>query len=382
MKRSIHILAILCGLATGSSLFAASTAIAVAPDSQQLPFGYITNNGTITITAYTGPEGEVIIPDTINGYPVATFGDGTGAVFRSNNVTSVTIPGTVKTIAESSFYHSTALTNVTLLSGVSTIEDRAFSGCGGLISIELPATLTNFGSFVFADCWNLQGIDVDPNNPGYASSDGVLFDRAFTTLLAYPAGRSGSYTVPNGAVIIGVGAFENSPNLISLAIPDTVKSVGDQAFNQCEALTSVTIGRGVTNIGIAAFDLCYALRSIYFAGNAPAIANSALFGVPGTAYYLPGTAGWGPTLGDLPTSPWVLPYPVILNRGLDRGQATSRYDFVVSWATNRSVVVEACTDISNPLWRPLVTNVLTTSSAYFAVKDSVRTNDSARFENG
>ena len=220
---------------------------------------------------------------------------------------------------------------------------------------------------------------MDSNNPSYTSTDGVLFDKGFTDLRAYLAGKSGSYTFPDGVLSIGVGAFENSPNLTSLAMPDTVEPVGDQAFNQCEALTSVTIGRGVTNIGIAAFDLCYALRSIYFAGNAPAIANSALFGVPGTAYYLPGTAGWGPTLGDLPTSPWVLPYPVILDRGLDRTQATGQYSFVVSWATNRLVIVEACVDLSRPSSQALVTNALITSTSFFSVVDAVRTDASARF---
>lgn len=33
-------------------------------------FDYETNNGTITITKYTGPGGNVIIPETINGLSV------------------------------------------------------------------------------------------------------------------------------------------------------------------------------------------------------------------------------------------------------------------------------------------------------------------------
>ena len=37
--------------------------------------GYTTNNGTVTITRYTGPGGAVAIPGTINGLPVSTIGD-------------------------------------------------------------------------------------------------------------------------------------------------------------------------------------------------------------------------------------------------------------------------------------------------------------------
>lgn len=41
------------------------------PAVAQAQFNYVTNNGTITITQYTGPGRSVVIPDTINGYPVA-----------------------------------------------------------------------------------------------------------------------------------------------------------------------------------------------------------------------------------------------------------------------------------------------------------------------
>ena len=45
------------------------------PAVVQAQFNYTTNNGTITITGYTGPGGAVAIPDTINGLPVTSIGD-------------------------------------------------------------------------------------------------------------------------------------------------------------------------------------------------------------------------------------------------------------------------------------------------------------------
>ena len=38
-------------------------------------YTYITNNGALTITGYTGPGGDVTIPANINGYPVTSIGD-------------------------------------------------------------------------------------------------------------------------------------------------------------------------------------------------------------------------------------------------------------------------------------------------------------------
>src|ERR1019366_3184801 len=57
---------------------------------QAQDFTYTTNNGAITITAYTGPGGEVTIPSATNGYPVTSIGD--NAFGSCYFLISVTIP--------------------------------------------------------------------------------------------------------------------------------------------------------------------------------------------------------------------------------------------------------------------------------------------------
>jgi hypothetical protein len=56
---------------------------------------------------------------------------------------------------------------------------------------------------------------------------------------------------------------------------------------------------------------------------------------------------------------------------------TNRIGFIISWATNISVVVEACTDLANPVWIPVSTNTLTGGSSYFS--DPQWTNHPTRF---
>jgi len=86
-----------------------------------------------------------------------------------------------------------------------------------------------------------------------------------------------------------------------------------------------------------------------------------------TIYYLPGTTGWdAPTFGGRPTAPWLLPNPLILNNGPGFGVKTNGFGFIISWATNLSVVVEACTNLANPVWSPVGTNTLTGGSSYFS----------------
>jgi len=88
---------------------------------------------------------------------------------------------------------------------------------------------------------------------------------------------------------------------------------------------------------------------------------------------LPGTTGW-PTpppepFGGRPTALWALPYPLILNNGQGFDVQTNGFAFIISWATNISVVVEACTDLVNPDWSPVATNTLTGGSSYFSDPD-------------
>jgi len=85
-----------------------------------------------------------------------------------------------------------------------------------------------------------------------------------------------------------------------------------------------------------------------------------------TIYYLPGTAGWGSTFAFRPTALWLRPNPLILNKGTSFGMRTNGFGFIISWATNLSVVVEACTNLTNPIWSPVGTNTLTGGSSNFS----------------
>ena len=63
---------------------------------------------------------------------------------------------------------------------------------------------------------------------------------------------------------------------------------------------------------------------------------------------------------------WVLPNPLILTAYRRFGVQTNGFGFIISWATNIAVVVEACTNLANPIWSPVGTNTLTDGSSYFS----------------
>jgi hypothetical protein len=187
-----------------------------------------------------------------------------------------------------------------------------------------------------------------------------------------------SVKIPDSVTNIGNSAFRHCISLTSVTIPNSVIGIADYAFAGCTNFTSVTIPNSVSSIGGWVFYLCTSLTAIYFRGNAPSVNSGFSVGADqATIFYLPGTTGWNTAFGGRPTALWSLPYPLILNITSSIGVKTNGCNFIVSWATNLSVVVEACTDLANPIWSPVVTNTLTNGWSYFS--DPQWTNYPARF---
>jgi hypothetical protein len=94
------------------------------------------------------------------------------------------------------------------------------------------------------------------------------------------------------------------------------------------------------------------------------------------AYYLPGTTGWADFSANtgIPALPWL---PLIQTSDAGLGVRTNQFGFNIAWASGQMVVVEACTNLANPVWSPVSTNTLTSSTSYFS--DPQSSNYPARF---
>ena len=106
------------------------------------------NGKSVTINGYTGTATDVIIPDTIEGYPVTVIFSN---AFSNAAITSVQIPSTVTGIGPLAFSGCTSLTSVAFgePAKLESIATNAFNGCSKLSTIRIPASVNYIGFQAF-----------------------------------------------------------------------------------------------------------------------------------------------------------------------------------------------------------------------------------------
>jgi hypothetical protein len=261
------------------------------PAAVEAQFNYTTNNGTITITGYTGAGGAVTIPTAINGLPVSSIGEW---AFYAASVSNILIPDSVTNIADGAFFDCTSLTNAVIGDSVASIGDWTFAFCSSLTSVCFRGNAPSLGGTnVCYGCgatvyyllgtagWGstlggLPAVLWNPPVPFNYTTNGETI-----TITAY-TGSSESVVIPatiNFLPItsVGVYAFANCTSVTSVTIPDSATSIGYRVFQCCFSLTSVTIPVSVTNIAAYAFYDCFSLTSITIPSGVTSIEDGVFF---------------------------------------------------------------------------------------------------------
>ena len=327
----------------------AGGAITIPSTINDIPVTSIATEAFYDVTTLTGvtiPSSVTSIGDEAFAYcyglssvtiPTGVISIGQGA-FMDCAMTSVTIPSSVSSISGYPFGECFQLTAInvdpanlsyssangvlfdhsqatllecppglvgsyTVPSSVTTIGEDGFAECYFLTDITIPSSVTSIGLWAFFDCWGMLAINVDSGNLTYSSANGVLFDKAQTTLLQFPAANTGSYSIPGTVTSIADYAFEEA-HITSVTIPQGVTTIGNGSF-EGSSLTILIVPSSVTSIGDSAFAGCASLGSAYFDDNAPLTGSDVFDGVSlllDVIYYWPGTTGWGTTFCGIPTA--------------------------------------------------------------------------------
>ena len=192
------------------------------------------DNRSIAVTS-------VCIPAYYDGYPVVRIIH--NAFNNCTGLANIIIPNSVISIGNHAFYN-TGLTSITIPDSVTSIESRAFQNCSSLTSVIIPDSVSSIGEGAFSVCENLQSITVDTGNQYFSSQDGILYDKAKTTLIQVPGDIVGSVTIPDSVISIRSGAFYRCTKVVNVTIGNDVASIGDYVFEECFNLKSITVVTG------------------------------------------------------------------------------------------------------------------------------------------
>ena len=240
-------------------------------------YEFMTENkvdGPIRLIRYTGRARNLIIPATIEGYPIGSIAKG---AFSNVKLVSISIEGN-PIIEGYAFYDSQKLERVSL--GSSTvIEDYAFANCPKMSEISLGTNVISIGNNCFENCTSIKNI----NLPETLLEIG---DHAFIGCTSLT-----SLVIPEGAVSIGDGILKNCTSINSLVVPflgnekETYDKIGfffecDENYDIPASLTSVTVTNDVV-INDGAFEGCNNIKNIEYMSNVTHIGSKAFSGCTG-----------------------------------------------------------------------------------------------------
>ena len=257
-----------------------------------------------------------------------------------------TIPDGVERIGEGVFQNS-EITSLTLPSTLKVIERNAFSNCYRLTSVELPASITSIGDYAFAFMSNLGSVTVNTTTPidisEYAfiksqnwddntytytnreyydnlfvpagakeayknhavwgkfknffsgnegksftanTTEGVemvftilednsdsktcqvgYFDGDYEKNAVEPNAVNGTVTIPgvvNGYKVVKIGryAFCSTMYMTSVVIPESVTAIDDNAFQGCSGMNSFMLPKNVQSLGEQVLRYCRNLQTL------------------------------------------------------------------------------------------------------------------------
>ena len=203
---------------------------------------------------YTIPDGVEVIRDR--------------AFMYNKSLRTIVIPDSVTTIGEWAFAFCNDVETLTIGAHVQTIGRSAFDQLSKVKQLSIPASVAQIGIYAFDNLDDLPAFEVDAANPCYTAVDGVLMDKAQTTIWYYPLGSTRkTYTVPEGVTVIAEQAFSDAKNLESVTLPSSLRTIKSLAFFYSKKLSQITIPEGVRTIETSAFSSLDALETITIPGS-------------------------------------------------------------------------------------------------------------------
>lgn len=286
-------------------------------------YTYTLDSGNATIIRCKNfTDEEIVIPDTLDGYPVTAIGDfafsaasAVGSSFGNTTITytyaytKITLPEGVETIGRYAFAENKNLKEVVLPESVSNFNYCAFMNCKNLESVNIPDGIEHLPDFLFSGCAKLKNLELPDsvkiicdNAVSITSADSLPAGVEYLGKELFAGCTEETVTLPENLKVlrgtfykmqtlkqvefneslkeIGEKTFQNCNGLTGFSVPDSVKILGNSAFQNCANLTKVYMSVNVTHIPFRAFMNCTSLAEFEWYAEKQTVEDSAFRGCP------------------------------------------------------------------------------------------------------
>ena len=178
--------------------------------------------------------------------------DGVLKGLKDPSLTRLVLPASVKSIAPGAFWES-KIESLVLNEGLESIGLQAFAKSQKLTSVTFPSSLKRIGEHAFEDCSALTEINLSKVNLEEIGSS------------AFRDTGLKKVTFPASLKKIAPQAFLNT-QLVNVIFPEELQEIGNEAFREIATLKTITLPNNLRKIGYRAFYACTHLEEVNYVG--------------------------------------------------------------------------------------------------------------------
>lgn len=175
-------------------------------------------------------------PAVLSGEKTGKTGDCTWTFNEFTKTFTISGKGATADIDGLNPWYELGIKKVVVENGVTTIGERLFSNFGDLTSVTLPETLKEIKFCAFMNCNLLKSITLPSSLTSIDAS-------------AFQSCGFESVVIPNGVTVIEPATFYACQNLKSVTLPANLKSIKTDAFVNT-ALTEITLPSSIKTMGM------------------------------------------------------------------------------------------------------------------------------------
>lgn len=145
--------------------------------------------------------------------------------------------------------------------GVEVLSAFCFAGAK-LVTLNISSAVNRLEETALSEMPLLTAVTVSESNEGFTATGGVLYNKAMTALIKYPADKDAAeFVIPETVTTVAPYSFMRAKNLQKITLSLNTETISSYAFYEASITTVELSGAPLKTIGASALEGCAGLKS-------------------------------------------------------------------------------------------------------------------------